>query len=111
MSRATWRTYVCNHVLVGEPALEVLYDGNPKRSHLAATCGRPESEHPHGAKAWSVMAWGCLLERDPSLAEVDKALSPDTWYVRTSLGAPWVIEPAEPEPDDTTAIALPAPAP
>jgi hypothetical protein len=93
MSRATWRTYVCCHVKGGAPALTVHSDED---GDLATSCGRPVEDHPTGS--WSVMAWGCLLEQDPSLASVDEHMDhdePDTWYSRTAVGAPWLVEPQE----------------
>ena len=102
MNRATWRTYVCKHIKAGAAPLTVHVDQD---GDLSAACGGTEAEHAPGC--WSVVSWGCLLQQDRSLAPVDEHLAggvvPCTWYVRTSPGAPWVIEPGEPQPATATA--------
>jgi hypothetical protein len=106
MNRALWRVYVCNHIKAGAAPLTVHVDED---GDLSAACGASQEQHPPGS--WSVMAWGCLLEQDPTLAPVDEdcahGVAPNTWYTRATVGAPWVIEPDEPAPGDAAAAVAP----
>ena len=101
--RASWRVYGCLHVADAH-ALVCSVDYDYDSGAITATCAESHGED----FPVKVLAWGWLLEQDPSLAPVDEDLTPGSWHWRSAPGQPWVVEhPAA----EASAVAAPSPVP